>query len=73
MNGTLQNMNSTLRDMNGKYVAEIKSEDSRNSVVGHKINVVFSLRGKNVRYQTKSHIVNLDKNCVIYKEMSNSN
>ena len=38
------------------------------SVVGHEINVVLSLRWK-----TKSHIGELDKECLIYKEMSNSN
>ena len=53
--------------MNGRYVAEIKFGDSGNSVVEHKMNVVFSLKRKNIKYQTKFHIVNLDKNYVVYK------
>ena len=54
-------------------VAEIKSEDHGSLVVGHEMSVVLSLRGRMKDIQTKSHIGELDKECLIYRAMSNSN
>jgi len=46
MTRNLQEDQNTLRDMNERYVAEIKSEDPENSVVRHKMSVVFKLKGR---------------------------
>lgn len=37
-------MNYILQDINKKYIAEIKSEDSKSLVMGYEMNVIFSFK-----------------------------